>query len=84
MTRACSQRVKYQYTVSHGGKSAGNARHAHTARTTSRIASTTSRRGCFSGRPPVFAGGSNGSISAHWASVMSEGYRGVRQTITPP
>ena len=46
-------------------------------RTTYRIASTTSRRGCFSGRPPVLAGGGRGSIRAHWSSVKSGGRSGA-------
>lgn len=73
MTRCCSHRVKYQYTVCQGGKSTGSCRQEQPMRTTYKIASAMSRRGCFSGRPPVLAGGSNGSISAHWASVRSEG-----------
>jgi hypothetical protein len=52
VTLACSHRTKYQYTVCHGGKSAGSCRHEHPGRTTYKIASTTARRGCFSGRPP--------------------------------
>ena len=60
-----------------GGKSAGSARHTHPLWITYRIASTTTRRLCSSGRPPALvwqAGtGSSGAISAHSASVVSEG-----------
>ena len=28
---------------------------------------------CFSGRPPVFTGGSNGSMTAHCSSLVSDG-----------
>src|SRR5436190_16609776 len=72
----CSHRVKYQYTVSHGGKSTGSCRQAHPVRTTYKIASTMSRRGCFSGRPPrvwLVRAGSNGSTTGHSASVRSDG-----------
>jgi hypothetical protein len=55
------------------GKSNGNCRQAQPVRTTYKMASTMSRRGCFSGLPPVFGAGSSGSTSAHWASVRSEG-----------
>jgi hypothetical protein len=44
---------------------------------TYRIASTTTRRLCSSGRPPAgvwqAGAGNNGAISAHSASVVSEG-----------
>lgn len=73
MTPASSHRVKYQYTVCQGGRSAGRYRHGHPDRTTYKIALTISRRGCFSRRPSVFGSGSSGSISAHWASDRSEG-----------
>ena len=69
--------------VGQGGKSAGSARHTHPLWMTYRIASTTTRRLCSSGRPPAAvwqAGtGSNGAISAHSASVVSEGYKRRRR-----
>ena len=73
VTPASSQRAKYQYTVCHGGRSAGRYRHGQPARTTYKIALTISLRGCFSGRPSVADSGSMGSINAHWASVRSDG-----------
>src|SRR5438270_3559081 len=47
------------------------------------MASTSSRRSCFSGRPPrppvLPGGGSSGSMIAHWASVVAEdGYTSQR------
>jgi len=66
--------LKYQHTVCLGGKSAGSCRHARPVRTTYKIASTIARRGCLSGRPPVLTCGNSGSITAHRATVMSEGY----------
>src|SRR5213082_1849825 len=40
------------------------------------MASTSSRRSCFSGRPPrppvLPGGGSSGSMIAHWTSVVAE------------
>ena len=65
--------MKYQYTVCQGGKPEGNCRYAQPVRTTYRIASTMSHRGCFLGRPPVFGAGSSSSINSHWASVRSGG-----------
>lgn len=82
VTLSCSHRLKYQYTVCQGGKSAGSCRHAHPARTTYKIASTIARRGCFSGRPPVLTCGSSGSITAHCSSLVSEGYRRGRCAIS--
>jgi len=73
VTLACSHWLKYQYTVCHGGKSAGSCRHEHPARTTYKIASTIARRGCFSGRPPVRTGGNSGSMIAHCSSLVSDG-----------
>jgi hypothetical protein len=65
------------YTVRHGGKPAGTARHTHPLCTTYRIASTTARRQCASGRPPrpdCHAGaGNSGASSDHSASLVSEG-----------
>ena len=46
-----------------------------------RIASTIARRGCFSGRPPVFTAGNSGSIRAHCSSLVSDGYRAGRGVI---
>jgi hypothetical protein len=82
VTLPCSHRLKYQYTVCQGGKSAGSCRHAHPVHTTYKIASAIARRGCFSGRPPVLTGGSSGSITAHCSLLVSEGYRDCR--VTPP
>jgi len=65
VTFASSHRATYQYTVSHGGKSVGRCRQEHPVRTTYKIASTISRRGCFSGRPPDLGAGNNGSTSSH-------------------
>ena len=63
--------------VRQGGKSAGSARHTHPLWMTYRIASTTTRRLCSSGRPPAgvwqAGAGNSGAISAHSASVVSEG-----------
>jgi ABC-type glycerol-3-phosphate transport system substrate-binding protein len=42
-------------------------------RSTSRRASTISRRGCFAGRLPGFTAGTSGSRMAHWLSVRSVG-----------
>src|SRR5215472_1617539 len=65
------------------GKSAGSARHTHPLWMTYRIASTTTRRLSSSGRPPAAvwpAGtGSCGPISAHSASLTSEGYKRERR-----
>src|SRR3981189_657288 len=46
--------------------------HKHPVRTRYRIASTTSRRGCFSGRPPCRGGNSNGSSTV----LVSERLKG--------
>src|SRR4051794_41685559 len=56
------------------------------------MASISSRRSCFSARPPRPAvlpgGGSSGAMIAHWASVVAEdGYtaqRGSRERRSPP
>jgi hypothetical protein len=80
---SCSQRLKYQYTVCHGGKSTGSCRHAHPVRTTYKIASTIARRGCFSGQPPKLTCGSSGSITTNCSSLVSEGYRCGRRAIEP-
>jgi len=65
-------RLKYQYTVSQGGKSCGSCRHEQPVRFRYKIASTIRRRGWIAGRPPGLTG-TIGSIQAHWASVKSEG-----------
>ena len=69
--------------VRQGGKSTGSARHTHPLWMTYRIASTTTRRLCCSGRPPDRAWqagtGSNGAISAYSESVASEGYKRKRR-----
>jgi len=65
-------RAKYQYTVSHGGKSCGSCRHEQPVRLTYRIASTMHRRGWSAARGPLRTG-TMGSTSAHCSSVRFEG-----------
>ena len=67
------QVLKYQYTVSHGGKSCGSWRHEQPVRFRYKIASTIRRRGWVAGRPPG-RGSTIGAISSHCASVRSDGY----------
>ena len=64
---------KYQYTVSHGGKSCGSWRHEQPVRFRYKIASTIERRGWVAGRPPG-RGSTIGAINSHCASVRSDGY----------
>lgn len=77
MIPAAAQRAMNPQTVRQGGKSAGRARHLQPVSTTYRIASTISRRGCFSGLPPRAVSqagvGNSSSINAHLALVVSEG-----------
>lgn len=61
-------------TVCQGGSSCGSDRQAMPPRSTSRIASTSSRVGRARGRPPRRARGSSGSSRDHRASVGSEGW----------
>ena len=49
----------------------------------SKVASTTARRGCLPRRPPVFTGGRDGSMTAHCASLVSDGYCRGRSSIWP-
>lgn len=59
-------RLKYQYTVSQGGKSCGSCRHEHPVRFRYKMASTIRRRGCFASRPPGLTGPSARSMpTAH-------------------
>ena len=67
------QVLKYQYTVSHGGKSCGSWRHEQPVRFRYKIASTIRRRGWVAGRPPG-RGSTIGAISSHCASVRFDGY----------
>src|SRR3954464_11159453 len=73
-----AQRAKTAYTVPAGGNSTGSGRHAIPPRTMYRMASTITRRRCFSGRPPrpaVLPGaGNSGSRTAHSASVTDDEY----------
>ena len=73
-----AQRAKTAYTVAAGGNSTGSCRHAIPPRTMYRMASTITRRQCFSGRPPrpaVLPGaGNSGSRIAHSASVTDDEY----------
>src|SRR5271166_1447509 len=73
-----AQRAKTAYTVPAGGNSTGSCRHAIPPRTMYRMASTITRRQCFSGRPPrpaVLPGaGNSGSRIAHSASVTDDEY----------
>jgi hypothetical protein len=70
--------VKYLKTEFHGGKSCGKSRQTQPDRATYRMASTTSRREYFAGRPPGFGTGTDFSISFHSASVVSDGSRSHR------
>ncbi|KOV90792.1 hypothetical protein ADL04_35575 [Streptomyces sp. NRRL B-3648] len=74
---AAAQRAMKLQKVRQGGKSLGRADHLHPVSTTYRIASTISRWGCFSGRPPIRVSqagvGSSGSISTHSSPQVSEG-----------
>ena len=73
-----AQRANTAYTVAAGGNSTGSCRHAIPPRTIYRMASTITRRQCFSGRPPrpaVLPGaGNSGSRIAHSASVTDDEY----------
>src|SRR6478672_10872658 len=73
-----AQRANTADTVPAGGNSTGSCRHAIPPRTMSRMASTITRRQCFSGRPPrpaVLPGaGNSGSRIAHCASVTDDEY----------
>jgi hypothetical protein len=73
-----AQRANTAYTVPADGNSTGSCRHAIPPRTIYRMASTITRRQCFSGRPPrpaVLPGaGNSGSRIAHSASVTDDEY----------
>ena len=58
--------------TSYIGKSTGNARHTTSLCVTYRIASTMSRRSCFSRRPSFGGRGSNGAAYAHSTSDISK------------
>src|SRR3954464_11314564 len=81
-----AQRAKTAYTVPAGGNSTGSGRHAIPPRTMYRMASTITRRQCFSGRPPrpaVLPGaGNSGSRTAHSASVTDDEY--TAHHVRPP
>jgi len=68
------QRRKYPYTVSHGGRSCGNSRHAQPVRSTYRMPLSTSRRSNFAGAPPCLGFGISGPMIFHCSSVTSLGY----------
>src|SRR4051794_10913346 len=76
------QTRKYHWTVPHGGKSWGKARHWQPVRATYRSASTISLRSCLAGRPPGLGGGTKRSTWAHSDFVRSLGY-GLRVSIPP-
>ena len=73
VTPSSFQVLKYQYTVSHGGKSCGSCRHEQPVRFTYKIASTIRRREWIGGRPPRRTA-TIGAINSHCASVRSDGY----------
>ena len=59
------------YTDAHGPYRSGTSRHGHPARVRHRIPSMSCRNGHVRGRPGFFPFGSNGSSTAHCASVKS-------------
>ena len=61
---------KYQYTILHGGKSWGNARHWQPVRDREQAVDDLSRA-YFAGRPPGLGAGMKRETWAHWASVRS-------------
>ena len=67
------QVLKYQYTVSHGGKSCGSWRHEQPVpvQIQDRVHDPTARTGR---RAPPGRGSTIGAISSHYASVRSDGY----------
>ena len=73
VTPSSFQVLKYQYTVSHGGKSCGSWRHEQPVRFRYKIASTIRRRRWVAGRPPG-RGLTIGAINSQYASVRFDGY----------
>src|SRR6266550_1978405 len=67
-------RMKYQYTLLHGGRSEGIILHAMPPLSTYSMPLTISRRGYLGGLPVAARGGSNISNLAHCSSVRSLGY----------
>src|SRR5690348_3280720 len=67
------QHRKYQYTMVHGGRSWGIARHWQPVRLTYSRPLTISRRSYFAGRPPALGAGMNRETWAHWGLVRSLG-----------
>jgi hypothetical protein len=67
------QRRKYQYTMAHGGRSWGSARHWQPVLEMYSKALTISRRSYLAGRPPGSGAGMNRQTWAYSAWVRSLG-----------
>jgi hypothetical protein len=65
------QQANSAYTRHYGPYRSGTSRHGHPTRVRYRAPSTKPRSGYRRGRPRPVGGGSNGTNTAHWASVRS-------------